>query len=264
MQLNRKRFTILLILSAICSSFFVSPVNAQGQIQTIGIDLNPSIVQEGKLVTVLVVVVNKDDVKHARDEWVTVDFSGGGRGSMGIVLGPTTVTVNPGEQKDVTFSFTIPVTGQGGMYTATEHPGGLNHDGTITPAPPSSTPPKSGCLIATATYGSELATQVQMLREIRDKSLLKTTSGSRFMTGFNSFYYFFSPTVADWERENPVFKEAVKTTITPLLTTLSILKYVPIHSEAEMLFYGIGVILLNIGIYFVAPATVIIKLRHKF
>jgi len=51
-----------------------------------------------------------------------------------------------------------------------------------------------GCLIATATYGSELAPQVQMLREIRDNSLLQTQSGQSFMESFNSFYYSFSPT----------------------------------------------------------------------
>ena len=118
-----------------------------------------------------------------------------------------------------------------------------------------------GCLIATAAFGSELAPQVQMLRETRDNILLKTYSGSAFMTAFNQFYYTFSPTVADWERENPIFKEAVKITITPLITTLSILNYLPIHSEGEMLFYGIGIILINIGIYFVTPAIVITKLR---
>jgi len=38
-----------------------------------------------------------------------------------------------------------------------------------------------GCLIATATFGSELAPQVQQLRELRDNSLLQTESGSAFM-----------------------------------------------------------------------------------
>lgn len=118
-----------------------------------------------------------------------------------------------------------------------------------------------GCLIATATFGSELAPQVQFLREIRDNTVLSTASGASFMTEFNSFYYSFSPTVADWERENPVFKEAVKITITPLLSSLSLLQHVDIDSDSEMLVYGLGIILLNIGMYFVAPAIVILKLK---
>ena len=118
-----------------------------------------------------------------------------------------------------------------------------------------------GCLIATATYGSELAPQVQFLREIRDNTVLSTTSGTSFMTTFNSFYYSFSPTVADLERQNPVFKETVKVAITPLLSSLSLLQYVDINTESEMLGYGIGIILLNIGMYFVAPAILILKLK---
>ena len=118
-----------------------------------------------------------------------------------------------------------------------------------------------GCLIATATYGSELAPQVQQLRELRDNTLLQTESGSAFMIGFNEFYYSFSPTVADLERQNPVFKEAVKLGITPLITSLSILNYVDIDSEVEVLGYGISLILLNVGMYFIAPAVVIHKIR---
>lgn len=119
-----------------------------------------------------------------------------------------------------------------------------------------------GCLIATATYGSELAPQVQLLREIRD-NVLDTKSGTAFMNGFNSIYYAFSPTVADWERNSPEFKEVVKTAITPMLSTLSILNYVDIDSEQEILGYGIGIILLNMGIYFVVPAIVILQIRSK-
>jgi len=120
-----------------------------------------------------------------------------------------------------------------------------------------------GCLIATAAYGSEMAPQVQFLREIRDNTVLQTQSGTSFMTAFNQFYYSFSPAVADYERENPVFKEAVKVSLTPLLTSLTILNYVDIDTEQEMLGYGIGIIMLNIGMYFVAPAVVIMKIRKR-
>jgi len=120
-----------------------------------------------------------------------------------------------------------------------------------------------GCLIATAAFGSEMAPQVQFLREIRDNTVLQTESGTSFMTGFNHFYYSFSPVVADYERENPAFKEAVKIAITPMLTSLAILNYVDIDSEEEMLGYGIGIILLNIGMYFVAPAVIIFKIRNR-
>jgi len=120
-----------------------------------------------------------------------------------------------------------------------------------------------GCLIATAAFGSEMAPQVQFLREIRDNTVLQTESGSAFMTGFNQFYYSFSPVIADYERENIAFKETVKIAITPMLTSLAILNYVDIDSEEEMLGYGIGIILLNIGMYFVAPAVVIFKIRNR-
>jgi len=120
-----------------------------------------------------------------------------------------------------------------------------------------------GCLIATATFGSEMAPQVQFLREIRDNTVLQTESGVSFMTGFNQFYYSFSPVIADYERENPAFIELVKLTITPLLTSLTILNYVDIDTEEEMLGYGIGVILLNIGMYFVAPAAILFKIKNR-
>ena len=121
-----------------------------------------------------------------------------------------------------------------------------------------------GCLIATAAFGSEMAPQVQLLREIRDNTVLQTESGTNFMAGFNQFYYSFSPVIADYERENPVFKEAVKITLTPLLTSLTLLQYVDIDSESEMLGYGIAIILLNIGMYFIAPAVLITKIRSFY
>ena len=119
-----------------------------------------------------------------------------------------------------------------------------------------------GCLIATATYGTELAPQVQLLREIRDNSLLQTESGSAFMSGFNEFYYSFSPTIADLERESPMFKEAVKLAITPMITSLSLMEKA--NSESEVLSIGIYVIALNLAMYLGVPAVVIIGIKKKF
>ena len=138
-------------------------------------------------------------------------------------------------------------------------------DARVAPEPESLPPVRiGGCLIATASYGSELAPQVQQLRELRDNTVLQTESGSAFMTGFNQLYYSFSPVIADYERENQIFKEVVKLTITPLLTSLTLLQYADIDSESEMVGYGIGVILLNIGMYFIAPAVLITKIRSFY
>ena len=77
------------------------------------------------------------------------------------------------------------------------------------------------------------------------------------------FYYSFAPTIAQWERDNPVFKEIVKTTITPLITSLSLLQFVDMDSEVEVLSIGISMIMLNVGMYFVAPAIVIWQVRKR-
>ena len=120
-----------------------------------------------------------------------------------------------------------------------------------------------GCLIATATFNSELSPQVQQLRELRDNKLLQTEAGTSFMNGFNNFYYSFSPIIADYERENPIFKEAVKIAITPGISTLSILNYVDMDSDSKVLGYGISLIILNIGMYIGVPAIVVWQIGRR-
>ena len=121
-----------------------------------------------------------------------------------------------------------------------------------------------GCLIATAAYGTELAPQVQFLREIRDNTVMSTASGAAFMTGFNQLYYSFSPTIADMERENPMFQEIVRAFITPMVSTLSIMTLAEDGSEVEVLGLGISVIALNLGMYIAAPALIGFKIHNHF
>ena len=188
------------------------------------------------------------------------------------IWGPTQLThTSEGSLKNLKFEFQ-----EDGMYTLEFDIEGIlfqpiplekvSFDITVgeANAQPDTPPPANdnggGCLIATAAYGSELAPQVQQLRELRDNTILQTESGNSFMTTFNEFYYSFSPVIADFERENPIFKEGVKVTLTPMLTSLSILNYVDIDSEQEMLGYGISLILLNIGMYAGIPVLGILRL----
>jgi peptidyl-prolyl cis-trans isomerase B (cyclophilin B) len=123
-----------------------------------------------------------------------------------------------------------------------------------------STPNDGGCLIATAAYDSEMSPQVQQFLELRDNQLLQTESGTAFMGTFNDIYYSFSPVIADYERENPLFKEAVKIAITPMNSSLSLIENAESGSEAILL--GLSVIMLNLGMYLEVPAIVVIGIRR--
>ncbi|HXZ90551.1 MAG TPA: CFI-box-CTERM domain-containing protein [Candidatus Dormibacteraeota bacterium] len=89
----------------------------------------------------------------------------------------------------------------------------------------------SPCLIATATYGSELAPQVQFLRDFRDQQIMNTFAGSNFMTVFNAWYYSFSPGVAQYESRSPEARSIAKVALYPLMQILRL-------SEATFLAFG--------------------------
>jgi len=120
-----------------------------------------------------------------------------------------------------------------------------------------------GCLIATAAYGTELAPEVQFLREIRENIVMSTNSGTIFVTGFNQVYYVFSPAIADLERQNPAFQDLVRLFIFPMLSSLSIMELAEHGNDFHVVVLGSSVILLNFGLYVMVPALVAITIRKK-
>lgn len=123
---------------------------------------------------------------------------------------------------------------------------------------------EGGCLVATAAFNTELSPEIQQLREFRDDIVLKTESGSIFMTNFNQIYYSFSPILADAERDNPALQLMIRSTLTPLFSSLLLLDQLNIDSEIEMLTYGIGIIILNLTLYIIAPILLAYKIRNIF
>jgi PKD repeat protein len=78
------------------------------------------------------------------------------------------------------------------------------------------------CFIATAAFGTPLANEVEVLSELRDKVLLKTAFGKKFV----KLYYSFGPPIADFIRDKPFLKTAIRFYIKLLVLPIRImLKY---------------------------------------
>ena len=67
--------------------------------------------------------------------------------------------------------------------------------------------------------------------------------------------------IADYERENPLFKEAVKVAITPMISSLSLMESA--ETESEVLGIGLSVIALNLGMYLGIPAIIIFGIKKR-
>ena len=135
----------------------------------------------------------------------------------------------------------------------------LQGSGSSTPQPPQQ---PSGCLIATAAFGSELTPQVQYLRNFRDHYILSTASGSAFMNTFNSIYYSFSPQVADYERQQPWLQATVKAALYPLFWILAVAEraHAMVGGEAGTILAGATASTL-IGSFYLAPAGYVASKR---
>ena len=117
------------------------------------------------------------------------------------------------------------------------------------------------CLIATAAYGSDLAPQVQGLREFRDNFVMQTFAGSNFMTVFNTFYYSWSPYIAEAENRNEILRSIVKSMISPLISSLEISREAskPLSINPELAVLTSGLLASSlIGLIYFAPTTLIV------
>lgn len=78
------------------------------------------------------------------------------------------------------------------------------------------------CIIATVTFGSEIAPEVDFLRDFRDNFIRRTYLGERFYAAFDAFYYSWSTPVARCIASHPILKAPVKALIYPLIGVLKV------------------------------------------
>jgi len=118
----------------------------------------------------------------------------------------------------------------------------------------------SGCLIATATYGSELSPEVQSLRRFRDTRILPTFAGEQFMKAFDSFYYSFSPSVAEYVSRSAAARSTLKVLLYPLVKIMSLAELAsrPFTFNGELGAFTAGMVAsLLIGAVYVFPLLLI-------
>lgn len=128
---------------------------------------------------------------------------------------------------------------------------------------------QSGCLIATAAFGSTFAPQVQQLRAFRDAIALRTFAGSSFMGAFNAWYYSFSPSVAEYERNSPWAREAVRVAVMPLLIILDVstyfhdsLKFTGLDPESSVVAAGLAAASL-VGLVYLSPVAISVGISRR-
>jgi hypothetical protein len=134
------------------------------------------------------------------------------------------------------------------------------------PGQSSGTPGTPRCLIATATYGSELAPPVQFLRQFRDYKIDRTFAGVNFMVAFNLWYYSFSPTVASMITSNPEFQSIMRVLLFPLVMILefssSLFGALSVQPEFAALITGL-VSSAMIGILYLGIPSFLLLRRYK-
>ncbi len=75
----------------------------------------------------------------------------------------------------------------------------------------------SPCIIATATCGSPLASEVVFMRSVRDNMIGSSPTGKAIVYGWNAFYYSWSPPVAQSVSGSDGLKDTFKILLAPLL-----------------------------------------------
>jgi streptogramin lyase len=193
-----------------------------------------------------------------------------GGGALSGSVSPNPINLAPGAvvittleiavQKITSGSYVLTVTGTGSTPQ-----GPVSHDFKVNVAVTSGLP----CLIATATFGSPLAPEVQFLRDFRNQQILHTFAGSNFMVVFNAWYYSFSPAVAGYENMHPAVKSPMQYFLTPLLGSLHVSSWTyasiaVINPEIAALVAGLVASSLIGLLYIALPlATAVWFLRRK-
>jgi sugar lactone lactonase YvrE len=130
--------------------------------------------------------------------------------------------------------------------------------------------PKAGspCLIATATYGGSYAAEVVYMRHVRDDLIGSNEVGKILVTGWNKFYYSWSPPIAYTISESTGLKSIFSILLLPLLGMIHVIAFeyniiAPFSTELASIISFLTAAILATSIYIILPVFAMLKIRTR-
>ena len=125
------------------------------------------------------------------------------------------------------------------------------------------------CVIVTATFGSVLAPEVVYMRYVRDQLIGSTPSGRALIEAFNTFYYAWSPAVAQLIAGNGLLRAVFRIILLPLMVIVHVSAMI-FRTVAEMtgqrdmasVFAFVGAAVMTISVYIALPIAAVVKSRQ--
>ena len=127
-----------------------------------------------------------------------------------------------------------------------------------TPPPTTPTPPPSGCIIVTATFGSPMAPEVLYMRHVRDDLIGSNQVGKMLVAGWNTFYYSWSPPIAESISKYEPLRSTVEILLTPLFGIVHSTAYTyntiaPFNSGLASTIGFLSAAIMSIAVYVAIP-----------
>ncbi|WP_455277213.1 prenyltransferase/squalene oxidase repeat-containing protein [[Eubacterium] cellulosolvens] len=137
----------------------------------------------------------------------------------------------------------------------------------LTSGSPSTQRP-SGCIIATATYGSEMESEVLYMRHVRDNMIGSNQVGTLLVSAWNDFYYLWSPPIAHFIANHNMLKPVFRILLLPLLGTIHLSAFiygmsVGLNSTIASLMTFLFAAVFSIMAYVVTPLLVLNYMFRK-
>ncbi len=134
---------------------------------------------------------------------------------------------------------------------------------------PTTSPGTFQCIIATAAYGSAMAPEVVYMRHVRDNMIGSSQTGRTLVNGWNTFYYSWSPPLAQLIASNDALQSTFRVLLLPLVGIIHLTASIytltaTVNTSFAAVIAFLSAAITSTAIYVVTPLFIILQIRKRF